>query len=188
MLYDLRAQGCRVHCVLFDYGQQHKRELFFARQHCAKLGVEFTTIELPSRLRGSKLTDCGESWVVPFRNPIMLAMAVNLAVAAQANSVTIACNADDAEMFPDCRWAAIDALNHAIKLSCLPIEICAPYVNKQKCEIVALGLKLGVDISETWSCYAGGDAPCGACPACLKRQEALTPPFAGSGFMLGHRL
>lgn len=173
LLYDLLAQDCRVHCLLFDYGQKHARELDFARLHTYQCGVEWTTVELPERLRGSKLTGDGESWVVPFRNPIMLAMAVNLAVAAHADSITIGCNADDAEMFPDCRWATLDALNHAIKLSGYSVEICAPYVNMRKWEIGELGRKLGVAMEETWSCYGGGENPCGTCPACQKRELAL---------------
>lgn len=176
MLYDLQVQGCRLHCLLFDYGQQHaKRELEFARHHAYRLGVEFTTITLPERLRGSKLTACGESWVVPFRNPILLSLAVNLAVSAQADNVTIACNADDAADFPDCRWAAIDALNHAIKISGYSVEIAAPYINKPKWQIGDLGRQLGVDMDATWSCYAGGEVPCGVCPACQKRTLAFKP-------------
>lgn len=172
LLYDLLKQGCRVHALLFEYGQRHQVELDYAKSHCRETNTPFTIICLPT-LQGSALTDSGEGFVVPFRNPIMLAMAVNLAVAQKADSVTIACNADDAEMFPDCRWAAMDALNHAIRISRLNVEICAPYVNKTKREIVAIGRTLGLDFTDTWSCYRGGNEPCGKCPACIKRTEAL---------------
>lgn len=172
MLYDLLAQGCKVHALLFDYGQRHQTELNCAKRHCKRLDVTFTIISIPT-LQGSALTDSGEGWVVPFRNPIMLALAVNMAVSIQADCVTIGCNADDAKDFPDCRWEVMDALNHAIKLSGLPVEICAPYMNKRKWEIGALGQKLHVNMADTWSCYAGGKEPCGKCPACRKREEAL---------------
>lgn len=172
MLYDLIAQGCRVHCLLFDYGQQHRNELNFAKRHCQRLNVEFTTISTPT-LIGSSLTDSGESVVVPFRNPIMLAFAVNIAAAIKADIVTIGCNADDRDQFPDCQWAVMDALNHAIKISRLNVEICAPYVNKRKWEIGDLGRQLGVNMDDTWSCYEGGKEPCGKCLACIKRKEAL---------------
>lgn len=169
MLYDLHSQGCRVHCVLFSYHQSHAQELLWAKHHCHRLGVMFTTIELPP-LGG--LTK--EDWVVPFRNPIMLSLAVNLAVQAGAEAVTIGCNADDAANFPDCQWSVMDALNHALMLSRITVEICAPYIQKHKWEIVALGHKLGVQIRETWSCYQGGVEPCGECDACKKRVEAMT--------------
>lgn len=172
LLYDLVNQGASIHCLLFDYGQRHQKELNFAKQHCTRLNLPFTLICLPT-LQGSKLTDSGESFVVPFRNPIMLSMAVNLAAAIGADSVTIGCNADDAEDFPDCRWETIDALNHAIKLSGLLVTIRAPYVQKRKWEIGAIGQELHVNLGETWSCYTGGNEPCGTCPACQKRQLAM---------------
>lgn len=132
----------------------------------------FTTIELPM-LMGSTLTDGKGSVVVPFRNPIMLSLAVNLAASIGAEAVTIGCNADDRDMFPDCRWTAIDALNHAIKISGVNVEICAPYVNEPKWKIAGLGQEMGVPLYETWSCYEGGVEPCGKCLACQKRKEAL---------------
>lgn len=172
LLYDLVTQGCKVHCLLFDYKQQHVQELTFAKAHCHRLNLLFTTIELPM-LTGSSLTDGKGSVVVPFRNPILLSLAVNLAASIGADSVTIGCNADDAEMFPDCRWAALDAMNHAIRLSGLKVEICAPYVNQRKWWIVRLGGDLKVPMNETWSCYKGGAIPCGHCLACQKREEAF---------------
>ncbi len=172
LLYYLIGQGIKVHCLLFDYKQRHVQELEWAKQHCHRLNVLFTTITLP-QLRGSELTDGSGSVVVPFRNPIMLAMATNVAIASGAEEIVIACNADDQEQFPDCRWAVMDALNHAIKLSGYDVEIVAPFVNKSKAWIASLGNELGVKFNETWSCYRGGIEPCGKCPACLKRAEAL---------------
>jgi 7-cyano-7-deazaguanine synthase len=168
LLYDLVGQGCKVHCVLFDYHQQHVQELTFAKLHCHRLNVLFTTVQLP-KLGG--LTD--KSWIVPNRNAIMLMMAVNVAVEAGAESVTIGCNADDAEMFHDCRWAAIDALNHALKVSHINVEICAPYINKRKWQIAGAAREMGVPANEIWTCYRGGAKPCGTCPACLKLKEAM---------------
>lgn len=173
MLYDLVGQQCKVHCLLFEYGQRHVQELIFAKGHCRRLNVPFTTLSIP-QLLGSELTDGTGSVVVPFRNPIMLSLAVNFAAAIGADCVTIGCNLDD-KAFPDCRWEVMDALNHAIKLSRLTIEICAPYIQKRKWEIGGLGQELGVQLWDTWSCYKGGDKPCGECDACKKRQFALAP-------------
>ena len=63
MLYDLKAQGHSIHCVLFDYKQKHVQELTFAKGHCHRLGVLFTTIELPALgglTEGSSAKPCGE--------------------------------------------------------------------------------------------------------------------------------
>lgn len=168
LLYDLHGQGHSVHCLLCDYKQQHVQELTFAKTHCHRLGVLFTTVELPA-LRGLEAPD----YVVPFRNPIMLAIAVNLAVIAKADTITIGCNKDDREQFKDCRWEVLDAMNHAIKLSGYEIEICAPYLNEPKWKIAGMAREMGVPLHEIWSCYRGGVKPCGECPACLKLNAAL---------------
>lgn len=172
LLYDLIGQGCKVHALLFDYKQRHAQELIWAKHHCHWLNVLFTTIEIPM-LRGSTLTDGKGSVVVPFRNPIMLSLAVNFAASIGAESVAIGCNADDRDAFPDCRWATLDALNHCIKLSGLNVEICAPYINERKWWIARKGSDIGVQMNETWSCYDGGSSPCGRCDACIKRETAL---------------
>ena len=168
MLYDMHRDGQLVYCLLFDYGQPHVQELQFAKGHCRSLDVQWSKVEIP-QLGG--LTD--ESWVVPFRNPIMLSVAVNFAVRAGAETITIASNADDRAEFPDCRWEVMDVMNHAIKLSGYDVTIKTPYENKRKWQIVALARELGVRITETWSCYRGGAKPCMKCPACEKMIAAL---------------
>ena len=168
MLYDLHGQGHKLHCVLFDYGQAHVQELTFAKGHCHRLGLLFTTIKLP-KLGG--LTDA--NWIVPFRNPIMLALAANIAIQADADEITIGCNRDDEEQFPDCRWAVLDAMNHALKLSGYSVQIAAPYLDKPKSWIGALAQEIGVPMHEIWTCYRGGAKPCGECPACKKLELAI---------------
>lgn len=172
MLYDLVGEGSKVHCVLLDYEQRHIKELEFAKLHCARLKVEFTRIKLP-QLRGSLLTDGSNTFVVPNRNAILLSLAVNIAVKAEAELVTFAANKDDEEVFPDCRSAFILAFNEMLKAAGLTVQVAAPYIDKSKAWIAALGSNIGVTLNDTWSCYQGGLQPCGICPACLKRQEAI---------------
>lgn len=172
MLYDLVGKGHNVHCVLFDYKQRHVQELTWAKLHCHRLRVLYTTIELP-QLRGSTLTDGSGSVVVPNRNAIMLSLAVNLAVAAKADTVTFAANKDDEANFPDCRRVFVNAINRMAKAAGCKVEICAPYLNTPKWAIAALGQEMGVPLYETWSCYEGGGKPCGKCEACKKRNAAI---------------
>jgi 7-cyano-7-deazaguanine synthase len=40
-------------------------------------------------------------------------------------------------------------------------------------EEILLGQKLGVPFENTWSCYRGGEEPCGTCDSCLLRAEAF---------------
>lgn len=172
LLYDLLKQGHKVHCALFQYGQKHSQELAFAKGHCRRLGVLFTTLDIPG-LRGSQLTDGSGSFVVPNRNAILLSVAANLAQSASAEAVTYACNRDDAESFPDCRPEFVSRLNDTLRTGGCSVEICAPYVDKTKRDIVSIGRNLSVPMYDTWSCYLGGEKPCGLCPACVKREEAL---------------
>ena len=169
MLYDLHAQGHSVHCLMFDYKQKHVQELTFAKGHCHRLGVLFTTIELPA-LGG--LTE-GSSWIVPNRNAILLSLAVNLAVKAGADTVTIGCNNEDEAGFPDCRQAFIQMFNNMLTTAEVRVEVCAPYLTWPKWKIAGLSRDLGVPLNEIWTCYKGGAEPCGECPACLKLNAAL---------------
>lgn len=172
LLHDLHNQGHCVHCLLFDYKQRHVKELEFAKWHCQYLNLKYTLIELP-QLRGSELTDGSGGIIVPNRNAIFLEFAVHFAVVAGSDTITFAANKDDESVFPDCRRDFVNARNAAVKTAGYEIEICAPYLDKAKWWIGAKAQEMGVPLSETWSCYRGGAKPCGECPACLKREEAL---------------
>lgn len=167
LLYDLHGQGHSVHCLLFNYKQRHVQELTFAIGHCRRLGVLWTTVELP------ELGVVEGSWIVPNRNAVLLSMAVSFAVRAGAETVTIACNADDSDDFPDCRKPFIEAMNQSVKAAELNVEICAPYIDWPKWKIGGLAREIGVPIHELWTCYRGGSKPCGECPACKKLAAAL---------------
>lgn len=168
MLYDLKAQGHAVHCLCVDYQQAHSIELDFARLHCLRLNVAWTRVELPA-LGG--LTD--ENWIVPNRNAILLSLAVNAAVKAKADTVTIGCNSDDEEYFPDCRKEFLDAMNASVKAAGYDVEICAPYLDWPKWKVGGMAREMGVPLEEIWACYRGGKTPCGECPACRKLEAAL---------------
>jgi len=173
MLYDLVGQGHKVHALIFDYGQAHaQREMPHAVYHAERMSVLYTYVVLP-KLQGSLLTDGTGTVVVPNRNAILLSMAVNFAVAAGADTVTFAANKDDEAAFPDCRQAFIQMFNHMLITAELKVEVAAPYLDKPKAWIAGLGREMGVEIARTWSCYFPGEGPCGVCPACLKRAQAL---------------
>lgn len=168
MLYDLKAEGHFIHCLLFDYQQRHKQELQWAITHARRCDVLWTTMELPE-LGG--LTE--QSWIVPNRNAVFLSVAVNVAVQAGADTVTIGCNAEDADYFPDCRKAFLDAMNVAVRAAGYNVEICAPYLDWPKWKIGGLAREMGIQPNEIWTCYNGGDTPCDKCPACEKLRGAL---------------
>lgn len=162
----LLNEGHSVHCLLINYGQKHSKELWFAEHTCKRWHVKFTTIDLP-KLGG--LTE--ESWIIPNRNCILLSLAVNFAIQVKADMVTIGCNQDDAE-FPDCRMAFLQLFNALLITEEINVEVLAPFLEWPKWKIVELSRGMGIQSNEVWTCYKGGDQPCGECLACKKLEVA----------------
>ena len=188
MLYDKKDEIALG--ISFDYGSNHNaREIPLAEMHCRRLGIEHITIPLDfmhryfesSLLSGAEAIPEGhyadenmKSTVVPFRNGIMLAVAVGIAESRGLKKVMIANHGGDHTIYPDCRPEFISAIDAAAKaVTYANVEIVAPYTNITKADIAAIGKRLGVDYSETWSCYKGGERHCGKCGTCVERKEAL---------------
>ena len=176
--------------VSFDYGSNHNaREIPFARLHCQRLGIEHITIPLSfmqeyfhsSLLDGADAIPEGsyadenmKSTVVPFRNGIMLSVAVGLAESRGLNYVMMANHGGDHAIYPDCRAAFVDAFDEAAKAGTyIGVSLFAPYTNLTKADIARKGRELGIDYAETWSCYKGEEKHCGRCGTCVERREAL---------------
>jgi 7-cyano-7-deazaguanine synthase len=180
LLYDLLHQGHKAHCLLYDYGQRHIKELTFAEATCAKLGVAYDKITLPPQLfERSALTTgteplVGKPTVVPNRNMVLIAMAASYALSHGCTAVSCAVNGDDAEVYPDCRADFMKHLNFALRCChTRRMEVHLPYIVRTKAKVVDIALRLNVPLEETWSCYAGGDDPCGQCGACQVRLKAI---------------
>lgn len=188
MLYDFKDEIALG--ISFDYGSNHNaKEIPFAKMHCERLGIEHITIPLDfmhkyfksSLLEGSNAIPEGhyadenmKSTVVPFRNGIMLSIAVGLAESRGLKKVYIANHGGDHTIYPDCRPEFISGINEATKAGTYDsITIEAPYTNITKSDIARRGVQLGIDYTETWSCYKGGEVHCGKCGTCVERIEAL---------------
>ncbi|GAB6981755.1 7-cyano-7-deazaguanine synthase QueC [Prevotella dentasini] len=188
LLYD-KADTIAL-AVSFDYGQNHgTQELPLAGYHCRKLGIPHVIIPLSfmhqyfksSLLNGSDAIPEGhyeeenmKSTVVPFRNGIMLAIAVGIAESHELHRVYIANHGGDHTIYPDCRPGFISAMDAAAGAGTfIGVRIEAPYTNISKADIVRLGTALGIDYSKTWSCYKGDALHCGKCGTCVERREAF---------------
>ena len=188
LLYEERERVALA--VTFDYGSNHAvREIACARHHCALLGIEHLVIELgfmsryfqSSLLSGADAIPSGnydeenmKSTVVPFRNGIMLSIACGLAESRGLKRVLIANHGGDHAIYPDCRPGFIDAMDAAMRAGTyVNVAIAAPYTNLTKSDLVKRGAKLGIDYSQTYSCYRGGEQHCGTCGTCTERQEAF---------------
>lgn len=188
MMYEYAEQIALA--VSFDYGSNHnKKEIEFAKLHCERLGIRHLIIPLAfmgqyfksSLLEGADAIPEGhytaenmKSTVVPFRNGIMLSVACGLAESNGLKKVLIANHGGDHTIYPDCRPEFINAMSSAMTLGTdTHVEVFAPYTNITKSDIARHGKALGIDYSETWSCYKGGDKHCGKCGTCVERIEAL---------------
>lgn len=176
--------------VTFDYGANHAgKEIPLAKLHCDRLGIRHIVIPLDfmrqyfksSLLEGGEAIPEGhyadenmKSTVVPFRNGIMLAIACGIAESNGLQYVMIANHAGDHAIYPDCRATFISSMSEAMSYGTYEhIKIVAPYTSLTKGEIALQGKEMGLDYSETWSCYKGGEKHCGKCGTCVERKEAL---------------
>ena len=188
MLYEYRD---RIELALtFDYGSNHaENEIACARLHCERLGIRHIIIPLDfmhryftsSLLQGGDAIPEGHytsenmaSTVVPFRNGIMLSIACGMAESNGLKLVMIANHGGDHTIYPDCREEFIQAMSQAMTAGTdTDVRVFAPYTNITKSDIARHGRDLGLDYSETWSCYKGGKVHCGKCGTCIERREAL---------------
>ncbi len=194
-LHLAKSEGYELHAISFDYGQRHNRELNAAKAIAEQAGAadhQIVTLKL-DKWGGSSLTDKQMEvedgdvsrtdipvTYVPARNMVFLSVAASLAEAIGAQDIFIGVSEVDYSGYVDCRQEFIDSMEKAINLGTVmgaeknqPIKIHAPFVNKTKAEEIQLGEKLGVDFSLTWSCYRGGEKPCGTCDSCLLRAKAF---------------
>lgn len=176
--------------VTFDYGSKHNaREIACARENCKRLGVKHLVMPLgfigqyfKSDLllsggdipEGSYADENMKSTVVPFRNGIMLSIAIGIAESNNLKKVLIANHGGDHTIYPDCRPEFISAIDRAAQAGTfVDVHVSAPYTNITKADIARIGKRLGIDYTETWSCYKGGEKHCGKCGTCVERKEAL---------------
>ncbi|MFO7628136.1 MAG: 7-cyano-7-deazaguanine synthase QueC [Prochlorococcaceae cyanobacterium] len=186
--------GYRVIGLSFDYGQRHRRELAAAAAVAEALGLaEHHQIAVNlAAWGGSALTDAAiavpsgglQEGVIPItyvpgRNTVFIAIGLSLAEARGAERLVLGVNAVDYSGYPDCRPDYLAAFQNLADLASKAgreghgARLWAPLLQWSKTEIVRQALRLGVPIASTWSCYGGGEAPCGVCDSCRIRDAAL---------------
>ncbi|MCE0760456.1 7-cyano-7-deazaguanine synthase QueC [Marinobacter sp. G11] len=202
LLHLARSRGLKVHALSFNYGQRHVRELEAARAVCQAEGILHKVIDIRAMsevMAGSSLTsdaevpeghyeeDSMKSTVVPNRNMILLSLATGYAVTVGAGAVWYGAHGGDHAIYPDCRPEFVEKMDAVCRIANYePVGIEAPFMALDKGEILAEGLKLGLDYSQTWTCYNGRDKACGRCGSCVERLEAfaahgLDDPLAYEG-------
>jgi 7-cyano-7-deazaguanine synthase len=195
-LYLARGKGLKCFCLIFDYGQRHRREIGSAKRIAKEAGSRFKVIKLHFPWKGSSLLDrfkkinvvAGRSSLaagkipdtyVPGRNIVFLSIAFSCAEALGARAIYIGAHAQDYSGYPDCRPQFYRALKKVIATGTKAgvekkvIRIETPLIHKSKAGIIRLAARLGVPLQLTWSCYNGGKTPCGECDSCYYRRKGF---------------
>jgi 7-cyano-7-deazaguanine synthase len=191
LAYDIVKSGKydEVHALSFDYGQKHGKELECAKITASKLGLRSHHVVDVSGLGGilsSALTgscevpegDYDDSnqklTVVPNRNMIMLSIAAGYAMSIGATDLYYGAHANDFAIYPDCRPVFVEKMNEVLSYAhYTPVKLIVPYQFYGKANIAAKGEQLGVPFEDTWTCYKGGEKPCGKCGSCNERLMAF---------------
>lgn len=191
-----QQQGFCCHALSFAYGQRHDAELQAAARVCQHFNIEdhrIVPLEGLGALGGSALTDLEIAvpeggpvagipvTYVPARNTLFLSFSLAWAEVIGARDIFIGINAVDYSGYPDCRAEFIAAFETMANLATRAavegarMTIHAPLIHLSKAEIIAAGLKLGVDYGQTVSCYAADEAgrACGHCDACHLRRDGF---------------
>lgn len=180
------------------YGQRHEKELKAARDVARYYHVEQRFLDLaaifadsscsllahsekdiPKESYAEQLEQADTKLVstyVPFRNGLFLSSAASMALSLECSVLYYGAHHDDwaGNAYPDCSREFVAAMNNAIMEGTGgELHMEAPFVEWSKADIVKKGLELNVPYELTWSCYEGGDKPCGVCATCIDRKRAF---------------
>ncbi len=194
-----------IHALTFDYGQRSARmEIKSAKAICEKLNMKHTIMELPwlSNLGKSALTSdekvpelrldqldskeiCNDTarkvWV-PGRNLVFTAIANSFSEAYSAEAIIVGWDHEEAATFLDNSKEFLNSFNELLKVgSIYNTKIEAPLIDKNKKEIVQLGVEINAPLNLSYSCYMGEEEPCGICESCMRRKRAFQSAGVSDG-------
>lgn len=190
--------NCNVFALSISYGQRHEKEIesakavaafyrvnqyfldlsaIFAQSNCSLLLHSGNDIPTQSYAEQLQHTDGAPvSTYVPFRNGLFLSSAASMALSLDCSVLYYGAHHDDwaGNAYPDCSQEFVNAMNAAIvEGTGGALHMEAPFVRWSKADIVREGLRMGVPYELTWSCYEGGERPCGVCGTCIDRARAF---------------
>ncbi|GGL84873.1 7-cyano-7-deazaguanine synthase [Streptomyces anthocyanicus] len=194
LAYHLHQEGHDLQLLSINYGQRHRKEHDFASLAARRIGAlhdELDLSNLSAALPGYSLTDPsvevpdqhytqpGSVNVVPNRNVILFSVAFGHAAALRADQVAVGAIAGDDATAPDCSAkfiASFNAMEEIATAGYAPphLRVVAPFIRMTKGDVILRGQELGVDFSETWSCFKGQEVQCGVCAACEDRRLAFS--------------
>lgn len=179
--------------LFFNYGQkQLKQEQKSVRFFASSLNLPLREIKIASlpelaitnlpKDASKDLKDTrAESahWYIPFRNGIFLAYALSIAEKLSLQekaqvAIFTGFKNEGKEPFVDATKAFVNSYNHLAQESTkTKPKVYAPFIDKDKEDIIQLATKLAVPLEETYSCYLGSSKHCGECLACRARKAGF---------------
>ncbi|MDR1245395.1 MAG: 7-cyano-7-deazaguanine synthase QueC [Endomicrobium sp.] len=186
VLYYAMNRGYKCNCLLFDYGQKHKKEIKAALKiaKAVKAGHSIVNISLP--WSNDALTNKDKKvpihkglpksvppTYIPGRNTLFISYALSYAQSINAETIFIGVNAVDFSNYPDCTPDFVKAYNNVLKALKTKITIQTPLLKMNKSQIIKLGTKLNVPYEHTWTCYNGYSKPCMKCDSCKLRAKGF---------------
>ena len=189
-----QSKGYKITALTINYKQRHDYEITASKNIIASYSdISHIIFDIDlTRIGGSALTDSSinvpseESsgipiTYVPARNTIFLSIAASYAERLKISEIYIGVNAIDYSGYPDCRPDFIASFEKMINLGTKSgsegssFKIITPLINMTKAEIIKTGLNLGVDYSDTVSCYSLSNSgkACGNCDSCKFRKKGF---------------
>ena len=185
MAYWLGNVGLSFTPIFLDYGQ-----------HCVE--KEWSTLKkvLPAHSRpptridisdifansSSRMIKEADLWTedvtdndlyVPYRTLLFFSVAISIAQSMNFTEVYAGfINSNHAKEI-DCSIGFLNNLE-ALAEDVGPVRIRLPFRDKSKTDVARLAIQLGVPIGTTYSCQVYSDVPCGACPNCVERLNAIS--------------
>lgn len=203
-----------VCAVSVFYGQKHEKELqcaknvanyykiphfeldlsncgIFEHSNCSLLN--HSSDNIPHSSYGQQVNEScqGVSTYVPFRNGLMLSAVASFALSIYSQheiDIYLGAHGDDAagNAYADCSELFVSYMKQAIFEGTYgKVNVVCPFVGQPKSSVVKRGLELNVPYELTWSCYEGGDKPCGVCGTCRDRISAFESNGVADPIMSG---
>lgn len=178
-----------VIAILYNYGQKNIKELDYAKKHCVHLNVNYHVIDISfvgdiinnvcsmsnqSNIKiPKKEDDVNNNTYVPFRNAIFSNIAFMFAESNNADEVFFGFVNNGLDWDTTKEFVKnINQVNDLNKKN--KIKLNAPFLNKEKIDIIYKSLGFDIKLDETWTCYNNNTSPCNECSSCVKRNESLT--------------
>lgn len=179
------------------YGQKHEKEIMAAQKILEYYGIEGLIFDLTTIFSSSNCSllknstkkiprgtyksqksnyDSIVSTYVPFRNGLFLSVASSIALSYDCQVIYYGAHKDDnvGDAYPDCSSSFFHSMREAVyEGTGKQLVLYAPFIHKNKSQIVKEGLDLKVPYELTWSCYEGKEKPCRICATCIDRENAF---------------